>query len=165
MQRLEEGSLDVVIVVDFEISPTLHTTVLQQAPALCVLPEGHPLADAPVALEQLADEPYIMLDIPRTRDYFLSIFGGLGLQPNIAHRASSAEMVRSLVANGFGYSLLNFTMQRLPGTVYVPLATETRPSNLVAVRQHRRRPSKLLDQLVLEAQNSIASYNITNAAA
>ena len=161
MQRLEESTLDLAIVVDFEISPMLLSTILQPAPALCVLPEGHRLSTRPVNLAELAAEPYIMLDIPRTRDYFLSIFGTIGLQPNIAHRATSAEMVRSLVANGFGYSLLNFTPQRLPGITYTALNAEPRPSNLVAVRQHRRRPSPLLEQFIEQARNTAAVVGIT----
>jgi DNA-binding transcriptional LysR family regulator len=151
MQKLEDGALDVIIVLDFEISPTLHTTLLQASPAQCVLPEGHRLAGAAVPLAALADEPFIMLDVPKTRDYFLSVFGDLGLQPNIAMRAPSAEMVRSLVANGFGYSLLNFSTADRRDIVYRPLVGHTRPSNLVAVRQHRRRPSKISDDLVAQA--------------
>src|SRR5262249_26754237 len=111
MQRLEEGALDVIFVMDFEISPTLHVARLKSTPVRCVLPRNHRLASGPVSLKELAHEPFILLDIAKTRDYFLSIFGDHDLQPNIATRAPSAEMVRSLVASGFGYSLLNFCTQ------------------------------------------------------
>jgi DNA-binding transcriptional LysR family regulator len=152
MQKLEEGSLDIIFVLDFEISPNLHSTLLQATPAQCVLPEHHILATGgPVSLKALAEEPYIMLDIPRTKDYFLSVFGDLGLQPNIALRAQSAEMVRSLVANGFGYSLLNFSMPDRRNIVYRPLEGHTRPSHLVAVRQYRRRPSRISEAFVEQA--------------
>ena len=153
MQRLEDGNLDLIFVLDFEILPELHSTLLQAAPALCVLPEHHHLSDGTVSLRDLAREPFIMLDMPRTRDYFMSIFGDFGLQPDIAVRAPSAAMVRSLVANGFGYSLLNFSTLGCEGIVYRPLEGHTRPSHLVAVRQHRRRPSKILDEFVSEARN------------
>ena len=130
MQRLEDGQLDVILVLDFEISPALHSTVLQFTPARCVLPGGHPLADKPVSLKDLTDEPFIMLDVAKTRDYFLSIFGDFGLQPNIAMRVSSAEMARSLVASGFGYSLLNFSTPEHRNIVYCPIEGPVRPSNL-----------------------------------
>jgi DNA-binding transcriptional LysR family regulator len=68
MQRLENGSLDVIIVLDFDLTPTLHSTLLQSSPVYCVLPEGHQFADQTVSLQRLAREPYIMLDIARTRD-------------------------------------------------------------------------------------------------
>jgi DNA-binding transcriptional LysR family regulator len=74
------------------------------------------------------------------------------LQPNVAYRASSAEMVRSMVANGFGYSLLNFCLPDRKGIVYRPLEGNVRPSNLVAVRQHRRRPSKVMEDLLDHAR-------------
>lgn len=163
MMRLEEGNLDVAIVLDFEIAPTLHTTVLRPTPVQCVLPPDHSLADEVVSLNDLADEPFILLDMPRTRDYILSIFGDMGMQPKIAHRAPTAEMARSLVANGFGYSLLNFIsasggkMQN--GCVYRPLKGSIRPTNLVAVRQYRRRPSQSLERFVQYAQE-MASMNL-----
>jgi len=152
MQRLEDGNLDVIIVLDFDLTPTLHSTLLQSSPVYCVLPSGHHLANKTVLLEKLSREPYIMLDIARTRDYFLSVFGELGLQPNVTHRASSAEMVRSMVANGFGYSLLNFCLPDRKGIVYRPLQGNVRASNLVAVRQHRRRPSKVMEDLLDHAR-------------
>jgi DNA-binding transcriptional LysR family regulator len=152
MQRLEDGNLDVIIVLDFDLTPALHSTLLQPSPAYCVLPTGHFLANNDVSLQKLSREPFIMLDIARTRDYFLSVFGEFGLQPNVAYRASSAEMVRSMVSNGFGYSLLNFCLPDRRGIVYRPLDGHVRPSNLVAVRQHRRRPSKLMEDLLNQAR-------------
>lgn len=165
MLRLEESNLDVAIVLDFEIAPTLHTTVLRPTPVQCVLPPNHRLSHDVVSLSDLADEPFILLDMPRTRDYILSIFGDVGLQPRIAHRAPAAEMARSLVANGFGYSLLNFISASGGPTqnncVYRPLKGSIRPSNLVAVRQYRRRPSQALERFVQYAQEmALASLTI-----
>jgi DNA-binding transcriptional LysR family regulator len=163
MQRLEEGVLDVILVMDFEISPTLHSTPLLSTPARCVLPIGHPLAKGAVSLKDLADEPFIMLDVAKTRDYFLSIFGDFGLQPNIATRAPSAEMVRSLVASGFGYSLLNFCTPERRNIIYCPLEGHVRPSNLVAVRPYRRRPSKISDDFVQLAATETKRLSLDGA--
>ena len=161
MQRLEEGILDIIFVMDFEISPTLHVTVLKPTPVRCVLPSGHPLSRGSVSLKDLADEPFILLDIAKTRDYFLSIFGDLGLRPNIATRAPSAEMVRSLVASGFGYSLLNFCTTERRNITYCPIEGPVRESNLVAVRQYRRRPSKLSNDFVQLATTLIKEHRRT----
>ena len=159
MERLEEGSLDLVLLLDFEISPTLQATVLRPTPAQCVLAANHPLARASsVSLKALSDEPFILLNIPKTRDYILSIFGDLGLQPKIALRAQSAELVRNLVAHNFGYSLLNFWPPRSPqgGEVYRPLEGKIRMPNLVAVRLYRRRPSRLIEAFIQHAQRIVA---------
>ena len=58
-------------------------------------------------LSELAREPLVLLDLPSTREYFLSRFLALGIEPIVAHRTPSYEMVRCLVANGHGYSMLN----------------------------------------------------------
>ncbi|HRM93052.1 MAG TPA: LysR substrate-binding domain-containing protein, partial [Alicycliphilus sp.] len=57
-------------------------------------------------LAALAQEPFILIDLPHSREYFLSLFRQAGVAPRIAHATPSIEMVRSLVANGLGVSLL-----------------------------------------------------------
>jgi len=162
MHRLDESTLDLAIVLDFEIAPTLQATILRPAPLHCVLRADHPLAGGSVSLKDLADEPFILLDMPRTRDYMLSVFGDFGLQPNIAYRASTAEMARSLVAHGFGYSLLNFVSPNTAGgqngCVYRPLTGDVRASNLIAVRQYRRRPSRIIEQFVQYAKDMAGEH-------
>ena len=48
----------------------------------------------------------ILIGLPHSRDYFLSLFRAAGVTPRIAHESPSMEMVRTLVANGLGVSLL-----------------------------------------------------------
>jgi DNA-binding transcriptional LysR family regulator len=48
----------------------------------------------------------VLLDAPLSRDYFTGLFTKAGLTPNVAIRTPSFEMLRGLVANGLGYSLL-----------------------------------------------------------
>ncbi|MGQ9369900.1 LysR substrate-binding domain-containing protein [Azospirillum sp. ST 5-10] len=160
MQRLKEGNLDLVIALDFESTPTLRNSVLHRTPALCVLPEGHRLAGGAIDLAALAGEPFILLDIPRTRDYFLSVFGTRGLQPSIAHRVASADMVRSLVANGFGYSLLNFMTPSSHRAVYCPIVGEDDPSSLVAIHHFKRRISSALEDLIDLTRETVAQSRI-----
>ena len=94
-----------------------------------------------LSLLDFVDEPLILLDLPKSRDYFLSIFGELGLEPKIAHRTPSFEMVRSLVANGLGYALLNFcpplSFPHHGAIVSRPLIEASKPAHLVLARLHR----------------------------
>ena len=60
---------------------------------------------AEIALGDLLARPMVLLDAPPSRDYFLSLFQGVG-EPRIAYRAQTFEMVRGLVAHGLGYGLL-----------------------------------------------------------
>ncbi|MDX3906234.1 MAG: LysR family transcriptional regulator [Pigmentiphaga sp.] len=160
MAQLEAGALDVIFVLDFEISPALATTVLCPGPVRCVLPASHWLANDTVDLAQLEDMPFIMLDIPKTRDYFLSVFATLGLKPNIAHRVTSAEMVRGLVASGFGYSLLNFGSHERKDIVYRPVRGYSRTSQLVAVRQYQHASSELIEAFVAKAGDFLSQHGV-----
>jgi len=82
----------------------------------------HPLAHREsVALEELAEDPFVLLDLPSSRDYFLGILRRAGVSPEVKYRSSSYETVRSLVATGLGYSLLN---QR-PQTEFTYAGAET----------------------------------------
>ena len=74
----------------------------------------------------------ILLNLPLSSDYFLSIFRTAGLKPNIAERSSDLSVVRSLVANGYGYSIANVRplSERSPDgqkLCFVPLAGAVRP--------------------------------------
>ncbi len=98
----------------------------------------------------------------------MSIFGEIGLQPNIAHRASSAEIVRTLVANGFGFSPLNFTAPGTYNRACVELAGAIRSSNLVAYASaagDRRRCSRnARGQALLNPEYNAESPMLANSA-
>lgn len=81
---------------------------LFEAPPFALLSVNDPLADRPsVSLAELARKPMILLDLPRTKEYFLGMFRNAGLKPNLIHSTRSTEIVRTLVYGGFGYSVLN----------------------------------------------------------
>jgi DNA-binding transcriptional LysR family regulator len=152
LDSLHGGGFDLIIIYDYDIPTTLHVAPLRPMPVQVVLPDGHRLAQTQAcSLNDLVEEPMVLLDQPRTRDYFLSIFGSRGLSPKIAHRTQSFEMVRSLVANGFGYALLNFVppyhVEGHGKLVSRPLAGLDRPQNLVLARLYRFRAPRLVDEL------------------
>jgi DNA-binding transcriptional LysR family regulator len=60
-----------------------------------------------VSLAELAREPHILLDLPLSREYFMQLFAEAGLEPDIALRSQHPETIRTLVANGFGYAIVN----------------------------------------------------------
>ncbi|WP_263986592.1 LysR substrate-binding domain-containing protein, partial [Streptomyces sp. NK15101] len=69
---------------------------------------GHPLAGRDsVELAELSAEPLVLLDLPHSRDYFRSLVAATGTAPDVRYRTQSYETVRSLVARGLGYSVLN----------------------------------------------------------
>lgn len=61
----------------------------------------------PIHLRELAEEDYIQLDLPYSRQYYDELFRIAGVVPTIRHSFSGYETVRSFVAMGHGYSLLS----------------------------------------------------------
>lgn len=107
-QRLVRAEIDVAITYDMELPRDIHFERLVALRPYVMLHPDHPMAgQETVSLEEIAQEPFVLLDLPLSRDYFLSIFRNLDITPNIADRTNDLSVVRSLVANGFGYSLVN----------------------------------------------------------
>lgn len=73
-----------------------------------ILPPTHPLAGRKeMALADLTEDPFVLLNLPGSRDYFLGMLFQAGITPLLKYRSSSYETVRSMVAMGLGYSILN----------------------------------------------------------
>lgn len=107
IRGLASGEFDLALMYDVGLDPTLHTTLLAEIPPYVLLPAAHPLTNNPtVSLHDLSVEPMVLLDVNPSRDYFVSLFAEHGLQPNVLYRSASFETVRSMVANGLGYSIL-----------------------------------------------------------
>lgn len=140
-EGLKSGEIDLALVYDLDLGDGLDVDQLAALQPYVLLPAGHALQDeASLALSDLVSEPMILLDAPPSGRYFLSLFEDAGLTPDIRVRALSFEMVRSLVAHGFGYSLLATKpacAMSYDGRSLVarPLASPVRPSNVVLARR------------------------------
>ncbi|MDH3661350.1 MAG: LysR family transcriptional regulator [Alphaproteobacteria bacterium] len=108
LEMLQLAEIDVALTYDLDIPQDIDFEPLAELPPYVMVAAGHPLAArSKVTLEDLQDEPMILLDLPRSREYFLSMFQSRGLKPKIAERTSDLPVLRSLVANGYGYALAN----------------------------------------------------------
>ena len=108
VQGLTAGTFDLAFLYDHYLDNTIETEPLMppQKP-YALLPEGHRFTQqSQVSLRDLCLEPMILLDVLPSRTYFVSIFTELGLTPNIVFSSPSIEMVRGMVGQGFGFSLL-----------------------------------------------------------
>ena len=105
---LRDGSFEIAITYNLNLEPDISFRGVRSFPPYLLLARSHPLTrHTRLNLKRLADEPMVLLDLPYTRDYFKSIFDSVGISPNIVYRTKSPQMVRSMVANGMGYSILN----------------------------------------------------------
>lgn len=106
-RQLERGALDVALLYDLGLARGVRLESVADLRPYALLPWGHPLtSQTRLRLSDLAREPLILIGLPHSRDYFLSLFRTAGVTPRIAHESPSMEMVRTLVANGMGVSLL-----------------------------------------------------------
>lgn len=114
-QGVNEGRLDAAFVYDTpSISSIMRLDVVAQSPYL-LLPENHALLapdrSHPPTLADVTDMPLVLIDLPCSTEYFLSLFHASGVRPKIGYRTASLETLRSLVADGFGYSVLTTAPQ------------------------------------------------------
>ena len=144
IDSLRRGDIELALLYDFGLGAEFHAEVLAELPPYVLLPANHPLVAKPaVELGDLTDDALILLDVEPTADYFLSLFRSAGLEPQIAYRTTSLEMVRGFVGEGLGYSLL---ATRPAGDVAHdgrplvtrPVAGSPRPSRLVLAHLARR---------------------------
>lgn len=136
IEGLRRATLDAALSYDLEVPGDLEFIPLLSLSPYALLPEDHPLAGRDeVTADDLAGEPMVLLDLPYSADYFLSVFTLEGLRPRIAERTRDMGVMRALVANGFGYSIANIRLgsDRAPDgrrLVFVPLRTAQRPMRM-----------------------------------
>ncbi|MFT4012576.1 MAG: LysR substrate-binding domain-containing protein [Paracoccus sp. (in: a-proteobacteria)] len=105
---LRQAKIDLALTYDLDLPGDLRFFPMLELPPLVAMSVDHPLAHLPeVPVQELAPHPMVLLDLPLSADYFLSFFSKAGLRANIAERTRDMAVMRSLVANGFGYSIVN----------------------------------------------------------
>jgi DNA-binding transcriptional LysR family regulator len=113
---LRSGRIEMALTYAYATSGEFATEVMAELPPRAILPVDHPFAKKrAVSLRDLADEPMVLLDLPHSREYFLSLFRAYNLEPRIVHRTRSYDMVRGLVGRHRGYGILN-AIPRMPYT-------------------------------------------------
>ncbi len=132
-RMMGRAEIDVAVTYDLEIPKDIVFEELANLPPYVMLPTGHRLAQkGELSLKDLEEEPLILLDLPLSREYFLSMFQAAGLRPNVAERTSDMSIIRGLVANGFGFSLINLRTKTAHAPdgeplVFIPLKDPVRP--------------------------------------
>jgi DNA-binding transcriptional LysR family regulator len=150
LKSLFDGQLDLALLYDVDLPKDLRCVPLAIRTPYVALPDSHPLAaNAKISLAELADQPLILLDVPPSREYFLGLFRALGLKPHIAHSSPSLELVRGMVGQGLGYSILvtrphgDLTYDGRHLTVR-PLIDDTKSSTIVLASLDALRPTRLI---------------------
>jgi DNA-binding transcriptional LysR family regulator len=104
---LEGGVIELTLLYDLDTIAEMIRTPLASFTPYALLDEAHPLAKLDrIPITKLAQEPFILIDLPHSRDYFLSLFRMAGVMPQNVIRCGSLETLRGMVANGLGTSIL-----------------------------------------------------------
>lgn len=106
---LRRAEIDMALTYDLNLPPDLEFHGVKNLPPYVFLAPEHPLADREsLTVHDLATYPMVLLDLPISSEYFQSFFTREGLRPVISERTRDMAVMRSLVANGYGYSIANF---------------------------------------------------------
>ncbi|RNL87466.1 LysR substrate-binding domain-containing protein [Halostreptopolyspora alba] len=106
LQRLRSGAIELAVMYNMHLDHAFETVRLYDTAMHVILSAEHPLAGGrTVSAAALESEPMILLEVPPSAEDVLSYFKAQGLSPNVRLRTSHFELVRSLVAQGLGYSL------------------------------------------------------------
>lgn len=163
---LRRAVIDVAVTYDLQIPEDVEFTPLVDLPVHALVGEAHPLARASaVTLHELAELPMVFLDLPLSSEYFMALFMKDGLQPNIAFRIAHPDIIRTMVANGYGYTLANVTPRSdtaLDGrkVVRVRLSGEHRPMTIGFATLKSLRKSRLLTAFASHARAFISDAYI-----
>jgi len=108
LARLRGGEISLALTYDLDLVDDIAFEPLVALPPYVQFGERHPFAQREsVRLEELVDQPLLLLDLPHSRDYFHGLFAARGLAPTVGRRSSQPEVLRTLAANGYGYSIIN----------------------------------------------------------
>lgn len=109
---IRRSGVDVALTYDLDIPADLQFTGLVRLRPFALLNADHALAESrDISIAALAEMPMVLLDLPISTDYFLSLFDACGKRPQIAERTRDMAVMRSMVGNGFGYSIANVRPQ------------------------------------------------------
>lgn len=168
-EQLRRAEIDLALTYDLDIPSDLEFLPLRALPPYVMMPAGHPLAErTDVAVDDLLDHPMVLLDLPLSADYFLSFFDAAGRLPHVAERTRDLAVMRSLVANGFGFGIANIRPHSDVSPDgrplrFVPLSGEVRPMRLGLVMPEGARNVLTVEAFISSTRDLIDRWGYPGA--
>lgn len=170
LSNLKKGAIDLALTYDLQLDSDINFTPLAELNPYALLPASHPLANNKVvSLSQLENEKFILLDLPLSNAYFMSLFSLSNVKPIIHARTKHIDVQRGLVAKGYGYSLANvrpLNKKSLDGSglAYVPLSGDNQSLTLGIAVLDKIRKTMAVDSFNQYCIEQISSNNIPGMA-
>jgi DNA-binding transcriptional LysR family regulator len=151
LEKLQRVEIDVALSYDLLVPEAFDFLPLATLPPHILVGEAHPFARrSSISLAELVEAPLILLDLPISREYFLGLFAKSGLEPTIAMRSAHQDVIRTMVANGYGYTIANvrprsqLAMDGRP-VVRVPITGDQKPMVIGVITLKHSRKSRLIE--------------------
>jgi DNA-binding transcriptional LysR family regulator len=160
LEAVESGALHAALTYDIAVHSGIRFVRLADSAPHVLMAADHPRAGAAsVALDEMVDDPFVMLDLSTSREYYTSLFLAAGVSMRPSMTVTDLSLVRSLVGNGFGWSLGNLVpaldeAQDGSRLAYVPLRTDVPPLGLGLARRAGDRGPAVLDAFTTFARSS-----------
>lgn len=154
LEGLRMAHFDIALSYDLDVPADMEFHELAVLPPYAILPEDHPLAEhTELSIRDLAPHPMILLDLPHSAAYFLSLFRDNDLSPRIIERTRDMSVMRAMVANHFGYSIANIrpvSSHTLSGAklAFVSLAGNLRPMRMGIVAMRGASPPLTVQRFI-----------------
>ncbi|MFV2195324.1 LysR family transcriptional regulator [Nocardiopsis sp. LOL_012] len=106
LRGLRSGAVEIAVMYNMHLDRAFKAVRLYDTAMHVILAGDHPLAAGDtVSAADLEPEPLLLLEVPPSAEDVLGYFRTQGLSPRVRLRTPHFELVRSLVAQGVGYSL------------------------------------------------------------
>jgi DNA-binding transcriptional LysR family regulator len=103
---LQIGQIELALSYDSGFWEDLDKRILFRVSPYAMVCAGHRLAELDaISLRDLCAEPFVLTDLPESREYQLSVMRSFGAEPRVRYYCSNLEVLRGLVAHGLGVSL------------------------------------------------------------
>ena len=171
ISSLRAAEIEVAITYDLQISEDVAFLPLATLPPYALFGASHPLArERSVRLSQLAPLPMVLLDMPMSREYFLALFFKDRLDATVAWSSPRVDVVRTMVANGLGYTLANGRPRAevaLDGRrlFRVPLAGDPPPMRIGIATLKQLKKTRLVEAFERHCQELISESYVPGMAA
>jgi LysR family transcriptional regulator, hydrogen peroxide-inducible genes activator len=162
-QRLEDGTLDIVLATSSDNAPALTHYSLGKEPLLMLLPQKHPLARRKtIKWSDLASEKFLLLhEIHSLSIQVRQLLAANNLKPEVVLQGAQLVTIARLVAAGLGVTVIPQMMAEtefIKGCVAVPFARPVPTRELTLLRNPLRFESRAAAAFREEAAAAFVRY-------